>query len=155
MFGKKVKTENVSKENTDSVNTSPIPFLEREKPITDLESLALRVELLYVQIKKSKENILELEYKIKKLEEGISSIKIITTYDVFTLYHKDYLEIIDTWKLEIIGAWKSEIQREKDLIHTCQDELDWLQMKVAIGPNIRKNRFESGDFNFDPNKDHC
>ena len=50
---------------------------------------------------------------------------------------------------------RSYISQQKDLIHTCQDELDWLQMKIGMGPCVGKNRFETGVFNFDPHKDHC
>lgn len=94
MFNKKAKTENVSNGDTNSVKTSPIPFLERENPITDLQTLALRVELLYVQIKKSEENISELEYKIKKLEEDIYNIRINTRTKILTLDFDNYPEVI-------------------------------------------------------------
>lgn len=147
------ETEKVFKE---VAKPALIPFLEREKPITDLESLMLRVNNLTTQINKSNGNIKELEYKIEKLESGINFINMDTqAHSSVTVCPSDYPEIVENFRLSLIVSCKGKIEREKDLIHTCQDELDWLQMKIGMGPNLGKNMFETGSFNFDPYKDHC
>ena len=133
-----------------------IPFLERKRPITDLESLMERVTDLTTQIRRSNENISELEYKIEKLEKGISYIHMDNKGGLSVpVSPSDYPEIVENFRLSLITSCKGKIERERDLIHTCQDELDWLQMKIGTGSPVLKNKFESGDFNFDPYKDHC
>lgn len=147
MFSKKEKKEKSSQEIIeDVVSPTPIPFLEREKPITDLNSLCDRIKALNKCIDQCKMNIDWAEYKLREdsahyLSGGVRGI----------LTEEDSKNIDNIVK----KRFQSYIGQQKDLIHTCQDELDWLQMKIGMGSPVLKNKFESGDFNFDPYKDHC
>ena len=64
MFKKSTK-ENVEKVIEEVTKSGLIPFLKREKPITDLESLFERIGNLKHQIDESNKFIEELEYKIE------------------------------------------------------------------------------------------
>ena len=155
---KKHNQENVEKVIEEVTKSDLIPFLKREKSITDLESLFERIGNLKHQIDKSNKFIKELEYKIEKLESGITFIDIDTkAYSSVSVCvnPSDYSIIVENFRLSLIISCKDKIERERDLIHTCQDELDWLQMKIGMGPGVGKNMFETGSFNFDPHKDHC
>ena len=147
MFGKKEKIEKLSQEVIgDVVSPAPIPFLEREKPITDLNSLCDRVKALNNCIDKCKRNIDWAEHKLRK-DSNIDN-----RVGVWELLTEEELKNVD----DIIRKrLQSYVDQQKDLIHTCQDELDWLQMKIGMGPGVGKNMFETGSFNFDPYKDHC
>lgn len=147
MFGKKEKIEKSSQEIIeDVVSPAPIPFLEREKPITDLNSLCDRIKALNKCIDQCKKDI---DWAERKLEED-GTINI--SGGVWELLTEGELKNVD----DIIRKrLQSYIGQQKDLIHTCQDELDWLQMKIGMGPGVGKNMFETGSFNFDPYKDHC
>lgn len=147
MFGKKEKIEKSSQEIIeDVVSPAPIPFLEREKPITDLNSLCDRIKALNKCIDRCKEDI---DWAERKLEED-GTINI--SGGVWELLTEGELKNVDDILRKRL---RSYIGQQKDLIHTCQDELDWLQMKIGIGPGVGKNMFETGSFNFDPYKDHC
>lgn len=147
MFGKKEKIEKSSQEIIeDVVSPAPIPFLEREKPITDLNSLCDRIKALNKCIDRCKEDI---DWAERKLEED-GTINI--SGGVWELLTEGELKNVDDILRKRL---RSYIGQQKDLIHTCQDELDWLQMKIGIGPDVGKNMFETGSFNFDPYKDHC
>lgn len=144
MFGKKEKSSQEIIE--DVVSPAPIPFLEREKPITDLNSLCDRIKALNKCIDRCKKDIDWAEYKLRK-DSNIDN-----RVGVWELLTEEELKNVD----DIIRKrLQSYIGQQKDLIHTCQDELDWLQMKIGMGSPVLKNKFESGDFNFDPHKDHC
>lgn len=147
MFGKKEKIEKSSQEIIeDVVSPTPIPFLEREKPITDLNSLCDRINALNKCIDRCKEGVNWAESKL----EDDDLIKV--SGGVWELLTEEELKNVD----DIIRKrLQSYIGQQKDLIHTCQDELDWLQMKIGMGPGVGKNMFETGSFNFDPHKDHC
>lgn len=146
MFGKEEKIEKSSQEIIeDVVSPAPIPFLEREKPITDLNSLCDRIKVLNECIDRCKKDIDWAEYKLRKDSNIDNRV-------VWELLTEEELKNVD----DIIRKrLQSYIGQQKDLIHTCQDELDWLQMKIGMGSPVLKNKFESGDFNFDPYKDHC
>lgn len=147
MFGKKEKIEKSSQEIIeDVVSPAPIPFLEREKPITDLNSLCDRIKALNKCIDQCKKDI---DWAERKLEED-GTINI--SGGVWELLTEGELKNVDGI---IRKRLQSYIGQQKDLIHTCQDELDWLQMKIGMGPGVGKNMFETGSFNFDPYKDHC
>ena len=144
MFGKKEKSSQEIIE--DVVSPAPIPFLEREKPITDLNSLCDRIKSLNNCIDQCKKDIHWAEYKLREysttsINEGVWEL----------LTEEDSKNIDNIIKKRI----QSYIGQQKDLIHTCQDELDWLQMKIGMGPGVGKNMFETGSFNFDPHKNHC
>ena len=144
VFGKKEKSSQEIIE--DAVSPAPIPFLEREKPIADLNSLCDRIKALNKCIDHCKEGV---NWAESKLEED-SAIKV--SGGVWEILTEEELKTID----DIIRKrLQSYIGHQKDLIHTCQDELDWLQMKIGMGPGVGKNMFETGSFNFDPYKDHC
>lgn len=147
MFSKKEKKEKSSQEIIeDVVSPTPIPFLEREKPITDLNSLCDRIKALNKCIDQCKKDIDWAEYKLRE-DSNIDN-----RVGVWELLTEEELKNVD----DIIRKrLQSYIGHQKDLIHTCQDELDWLQMKIGMGSSVLKNKFESGDFNFDPHKDHC
>ena len=144
MFGKKEKPSQEIIE--DVVSPAPIPFLEREKPITDLNSLCDRIKALNRCIDRCKEDIDWAENKL----EGDSLID--ASGLVWELLTEEDSKNIDNIIRKRI---RSYIGQQKDLIHTCQDELDWLQMKIGMGPGVGKNMFETGSFNFDPHKNHC
>lgn len=146
MFDKKEKIEKSSQEIIeDVVSPAPIPFLEREKPIKDLNSLCDRIKALNECIDRCKKDIDWAEYKLRKDSNIDNRV-------VWELLTEEELKNVD----DIIRKrLQSYIGQQKDLIHTCQDELDWLQMKIGMGSPVLKNKFESGDFNFDPHKDHC
>lgn len=144
MFGKKEKPSQEIIE--DVVSPAPIPFLEREKPITDLNSLCDRIKALNRCIDRCKEDIDWAENKL----EGDSLIN--ASGLVWELLTEEDSKNIDNIIRKRI---RSYIGQQKDLIHTCQDELDWLQMKIGMGPGVGKNMFETGSFNFDPHKNHC
>ena len=147
------ETEKVIEEVT---KPALIPFLERRRPITDLESLMERVTDLTTQIRRSNENISELEYKIEKLEKGISYIHMDNKGGLsISVSPSDHPEIVENFRLSLITSCKGKIVREKNLIHTCQDELEWLETKIGTGPHLGRNRFELGSFNFNPMEDHC
>lgn len=142
MFGKKEKSSQEIIE--DVVSPAPIPFLERKEPITDLNSLCDRIKDLNKCIDRCKKDIDWAEYKLRKDSNN--------RVGVWELLTEEELKNVD----DIIRKrLQSYIGQQKDLIHTCQDELDWLQVKVGMGSSVLKNKFESGDFNFDPHKDHC
>lgn len=144
MFGKKEKSSQEIIE--DAVSPAPIPFLERKEPITDLNSLCDRIKELNRCIDLCKG---DLNWAESKLEED-SAINV--SGGVWEILTEEELKTID----DIIRKrLQSYIGHQKDLIHTCQDELDWLQMKIGMGPGVGKNMFETGSFNFDPYKDHC
>ena len=144
VFGKKEKSSQEIIE--DVVSPAPIPFLEREKPITDLNSLCDRIKALNKCIDRCKKDIDWAECKLRK-DSNIDN-----RVGVWELLTEEELKNVD----DIIRKrLRSYIGQQKDLIHTCQDELDWLQMKIGMGSPVLKNKFESGDFNFDPYKDHC
>ena len=147
MFSKKGKKEKSSQEIIeDVVSPTPIPFLEREKPITDLNSLCDRIKALNKCIDQCKR---DLDWAESKLEDGDL---INVSGGVWELLTEEELKNVD----DIIRKrLQSYIGQQKDLIHTCQDELDWLQMKIGLSPNLRTNMFKTGSFNFDPYKDHC
>lgn len=147
MFGKKEKIEKSSQGVIeDVVSPAPIPFLEREKPITDLNSLSDRVKALNNCIDQCKKDIHWAEYKLRK-DSNIDN-----RVGVWELLTEEELKNVDDIIRERI---RNYISHQKDLIHTCQDELDWLQMRVGMGPGVGKNMFETRSFNFDPYKDHC
>lgn len=147
MFGKKEKIEKSSQEIIeDVVSPAPIPFLEREKPITDLNSLCDRIKALNKCIDRCKR---DLDWAESKLEDD-DLIKV--SGGVWELLTEEELKNVDD---VIRKRLQSYTGQQKDLIHTCQDELDWLQMKIGMGPGVGKNMFETGSFNFDPYKDHC
>lgn len=147
MFGKKEKIEKSSQEIIeDVVSPAPIPFLEREKPITDLNSLCDRIKALNKCIDRCKKDIDWAEYKLR--EYSTTSIN----GEVWELLTEEDSKNIDNIIKKRIQSY---IGQQKDLIHTCQDELDWLQMKIGMGPGVGKNMFETGSFNFDPHKNHC
>ena len=144
MFGKKEKSSQEIIE--DVVSPAPIPFLERKEPITDLNSLYDRIKALNSCIDQCKKDMQWAEYKLRK-DSNIDN-----RVGVWGLLTEEELKNVD----DIIRKrLQSYVGHQKDLIHTCQDELDWLQMKIGIGSPVLKNKFESGDFNFDPYKDHC
>ena len=143
---KKSNKENVEKVIENFTKSDLIPFLEREKPITDLNSLCDRIKELNKCIDQCKKDI---NWAERKLVED-STINV--SGGVWELLTEEDLKNIDNIIKKRI---RSYIGQQKDLIHTCQDELDWLQMKIGIGPGVGKNRFETGAFNFDPRKDHC
>ena len=143
MFGKKEKS---SQEIIEDVVSPALPFLEREKSITDLNSLCDRIKDLNKCIDQCKKDIQWAEYKLRKDSNVDNRV------GVWELLTEEELKNVD----DIIRKrLQSYIGQQKDLIHTCQDELDWLQMKIGMGSSVLKNKFESGDFNFDPYKDHC
>lgn len=145
MFGKKEKIEKSGQEVIeDVVSPAPIPFLEREKPITDLNSLCDRIKALNKCIDRCKEDIKWAESKLESPTHLNESV-----WELLTEDSKNEIDNIIKKRL------RSYISHQKDLIHTCQDELDWLQMKIGMGPGVGKNMFETGSFNFDPYKDHC
>ena len=144
MFGKKEKIEKSSQEIIeDVVSPTPIPFLERKEPITDLNSLCDRIKELNKCIDQCKKYIDWAENKLGNINIYGGVLEILT--------EEDSKNIDNIIRKRI----RSYIGQQKDLIHTCQDELDWLQMKIGMGSPVLKNKFESGDFNFDPYKDHC
>ena len=144
MFGKKEKSSQEIIE--DVVSPAPIPFLERKEPITDLNSLCDRIKELNRCIDLCKR---DLNWAESKLEED-SAINV--SGGVWEILTEEELKTID----DIIRKrLQSYIGHQKGLIHTCQDELDWLQMRIGMGPCVGKNMFEAGSFNFDPYKDHC
>lgn len=145
MFGKKEKIEKSSQEIIEDV-VSPIPFLEREKPITDLNSLCDRIKALNKCIDRCKKDIDWAEYKLG--EYSTTSIN----GGVWELLTEEDSKNIDNIIKKRIQSY---IGQQKGLIHTCQDELDWLQMRIGMGPCVGKNMFETGSFNFDPHKNHC
>ena len=144
MFGKKEKSSQEIIE--DVVSPAPIPFLERKEPITDLNSLYDRIKALNSCIDQCKKDIQWVEYKLRK-DSNIDN-----RVGVWELLTEEELKNVDDIIRERLQSY---IGQQKDLIHTCQDELDWLQVKVGMGSSVLKNKFESGDFNFDPYKDHC
>ena len=144
VFGKKEKSSQEIIE--DVVSPAPIPFLERKEPITDLNSLCDRIKALNSCIDQCKKDIHWAEYKLGK-DSNIDN-----RVGVWELLTEEELKNVDD---VIRKRLQSYIGQQKDLIHTCQDELDWLQMKIGMGPGVRKNMFETGSFNFDPYKDHC
>lgn len=54
----------------------------------------------------------------------------------------------------VVESYDWRIGYLEELIHTCSDELEWLEMKVGTGP-FEKNMFEFGAFDFEPNKNHA
>lgn len=143
---KKMKQCDVDKTLNDLATSTSIPFLEREKPITDLNSLCDRIKELNNCIEHCKRDLNWAESKLE--DDDLINV----SGGVWELLTEDETKSIN----EIIRhRLKDYVAYEKDLIHTCQDELDWLQMKVGMGPNLGKNMFELGSFNFDPNKDHA
>ena len=143
---KKPTKENVEKVIEEVTKSDLIFFLEREKPITDLNSLCDRIKELNKCIDQCKKDI---DWAERKLEE-VNVINI--SGGVWELLTEEDSKNIDNIIRKRI---RSYIGQQKDLIHTCQDELDWLQMKIGMRPGVGKNMFETGSFNFDPYKDHC
>lgn len=148
---KKMKPGNVGNMVADKVlkdlaTPTPIPFLEREKPIMDLNSLCDRIKALNKCIEHC-EN--ELKWAECKLEDDDLINVGGGVWELLTEEETKAINGVIRYRLEAHVAY------QKDLIHTCQDELDWLQMKIGMGPNLGKNMFETGSFNFDPYKDHC
>ena len=143
---KKSTKENIEKVIEDFTKSDLIPFLEREKPIIDLNSLCDRIKELNKCIDQCKKDI---DWAERKLGED-STINV--SGGVWELLTEEDSKNIDNIIKKRI---RSYISQQKDLIHTCQDELDWLQMKIGIGPDVGNNRFKTGAFNFDPHKDHC
>ena len=144
MFGKKEKSSQEIIE--DVVSPAPIPFLERKEPITDLNSLCDRIKELNMCIDRCKKDIDWAEFKLRK--DGTIG----PNESVWELLTEEDSKNIDNI---IRKRLRGYISHQKDWIHTCQDELDWLQMKIGMGPGVGKNMFETGSFNFDPYKDHC
>lgn len=147
MFGKKEKIEKSSQEIIeDVVSPAPIPFLEREKPITDLNSLCDRIKALNKCIDHCKKDVDWAESKLEDEDLIHTSGRV---WEILTEEETKSINEVIRHRLEVYAAYL------KDLIHTCQDELDWLQMKIGMGPGVGKNMFETGSFNFDPHKNHC
>ena len=144
VFSKKEKSSQEIIE--DVVSPAPIPFLERKEPITDLNSLCDRIKELNRCIDLCKRDLNWAESKLE--DDDLINI----SGGVWELLTEEELKNVD---YVIRHRLKSYIGQQKDLIHTCQDELDWLQMKIGMGPGVGKNMFETGSFNFDPYKDHC
>ena len=147
MFGKKEKIEKSSQEIIeDVVSPAPIPFLEREKPITDLNSLCDRIKALNKCIDHCKKDVDWAESKLEDEDLIHTSGRV---WEILTEEETKSINEVIRHRLEVYAAYLN------DLIHTCQDELDWLQMKIGMGPGVGKNMFETGSFNFDPHKNHC
>ena len=144
MFGKKEKSSQEIIE--DAVSPAPIPFLERKEPITDLNSLYDRIKELNRCIDLCKRDLNWAESKLE--DDDLINI----SGGVWEILTEDETKSI---KGVIRRRLKSYVAYQKELIHTCQDELDWLQMRIGMGPCVGKNMFEAGSFNFDPYKDHC
>ena len=147
MVGKKEKIEKSSQEIIeDVVSPAPIPFLEREKPITDLNSLCDRIKALNKCIDHCKKDVDWAESKLEDEDLIHTSGRV---WEILTEEETKSINEVIRHRLEVYAAYL------KDLIHTCQDELDWLQMKIGMGPGVGKNMFDTGSFNFDPHKNHC
>ena len=143
---KKMKPGEAEKVIEEVTTPTPIPFLEREKPITDLNSLCSRIGELNNCIDRCKREVNWAESKLE--DDGLINV----SGGVWELLTEEEIKSINDiirHRLEVYAA------HQKDLMHTCQDELDWLQMKIGMGSPVLKNKFKSGDFNFDPYKDHC
>lgn len=143
---KKMIEKEADKIIKDVVIPTPRSFLERDKPITDLNSLCDRIKELNRCIDICKRDSDWAECKLK--DDDLINVSG-GVWELLTEEETKSINEIIRHRLENYVAY------QKELIHTCQDELDWLQMKVGMGPNLGKNMFELGSFNFDPNKDHA
>lgn len=135
---------------------TPRPFLEPEEPITSLETFFKRVKQLKNGIEYSKSSIKDIEESIAALNNPDTEWRMERNGyggECFYFHSTDNREIDQKVRKMITEHWNSRLAYYKDLIHTCEDELDWLESKMTTGPSFQ-NRFESGSFNFDPNKDH-
>lgn len=152
MFGKK-KKEPVEEE------VSKIPFLPRECDITDLDSLTNRVTQLKRCISDCVKEVEELrKYKKNALQEDLKFVVYNDRSNYFDYRSSsDSANKITNKKIvdAIVESYNYRIRYLEELIHTCDDELKWLEMKVGIGPHIGKSMFELGSFNFEPNKNHA
>lgn len=128
------------------VTPTPRPFLKREKSITDLNSLCDRIKELNRCIDICKRDSDWAECKLK--DDDLINV----SGGVWELLIEEETKSIN----EIIRhRLEDYVAYQKELIHTCQDELDWLEIRVGMGTPVLTNKFRSGEFDFDPNKDHA
>ena len=182
MFGKK-RTNKVSentvmekideaakaldKEVEELLKQKPRPFLERANPITDLDSLYERIKDLKTCIHDNQKKIScwndyitnisdpDASWIIERDNKAMQPFYSYSSHEKpFYFYSSHSKEIDNVVRHLLINYWKNNIRYNEELIHTCEDELDWLEMKIGISPNYKKNMFDAGSFNFDPAKNH-
>ncbi len=119
------------------------PYLAKETPITDLESFCKRVDELKACIKSCNGNIDWVSGKLKQ-------DKVADVYGgIWDLLNDEDTKAIDEVLRKRLNAY---IEQQKDLIHSCEDELDWLEMKMGVKENTGALH---RDYNFDITKDHA
>lgn len=135
------------------VETAPArPFLPREKPIKTLIDFVERVNHLRTQITVEKRAIREYEGNIESLANGSWRIEKNCGEGYWCVTPDQDDEIMDNAVREMLNNhWKKSIERAKDMIHSCEDELDWLEAKMRMNPQT----IGYVDYNFDVDKDHA
>ena len=153
MFRKNKKEIDEIKETIAKVITpSKRPFLERKEDITDLRTLTNRVQYLYEEIEREKSHI-------RSLEDDLANFKTLNMDMSVTVGPRDHSFCLhaNSWKntydqcraavSEILcNQIESRIKYSKELIHTCEDEIDWLNARIMnpqlgvskIALNLRK-----------------
>lgn len=146
-----------SSDVTELVKPAKRLFLARKRDISDLETLVARIKELKNCIDDCYSAILSYSDYIEGLNEGSFRIERNSSCcKFFYYYEKDAEGNTDPELNEVIRAgllkfWTSKIEEKKELIHTCEDELDWITVKIQ-GLN---QQLSNGSFNFDPEKDHA
>lgn len=132
--------------------SSTRPFLPREKPIKTIIDFVERVNSLRVQIASEKRAIHEYEGNINSLANGSWRIEKNCGEGYWCVTPDQDDEVMDNAVREMLNNhWKKCIEKSKDMIHSCEDELDWLEMKMRMNPQA----IGYVDYNFDINGDHA
>lgn len=130
------------------------PFIPPEKPITNLETFTARVKQLEKIIGDCNYNLREYDRYINSLGDpnvGWRLEKNTISADPFYFNSSQNAEIDKAVREAIVGYWSGQRVYYKELIHTCEDELEWLEAKMRFNDNVVGHI----NYNFDPNKDHA
>ena len=129
-------------------------FLPHEKPIDDIMSFCARVSALKECISDANLSIKDMNEKKERLNKSEFRIET-NSFGTYCLYHdtSNYKseEFNKKVRDELNKIYDSNILKNQELIHTCEDELEWLSLKL----NGIDNRFKTGAYMIDPTKNHA
>ena len=132
--------------------SSTRPFLPKTKPIKNLVDFVERVNYLRAHIEGERRLILSYEGNIQTLANGTWKIEKNEGECYWCVTPDQGDEAMDNAVRELLNSyWSKRIEIAKEMIHSCEDELDWLEMKMRVKPSAVGHT----DYNFNIDKDHA
>lgn len=138
----------------DIVKKEGRPFVPPKEQITNLDTFLKRTEQLKTEIGTCQAAIISLAEYIESLSDPKTEWRIeknSVSANSFWFYSNQNAKIDAEVRKIIVSYWKSQIIYYKELKHTCEDELDWLERKMGL------NGLAQGlqNYNFNPNENHA